>query len=168
MTPPLYDESVPVCLHYLDRAGALVMRAAADPDLLQGRLAPDMFSAAQQFASAAGFALRACCPLAGQPVPDVPQLDMDVPGLRKRIGIARQALLDLKPQAFEGAETRRIAHRAGFADLQQEGAAYLRLFALPNFFFHLTIGFAILRQGGLEIGKADFDGLHDYPQGFRF
>lgn len=69
---------------------------------------------------------------------------------------------------FQGAETRRIRHRAGFAQLDQPGAEYLQLFALPNFFFHLSMGFAVLRQGGIEIGKSDYDGLHDYPQGFRF
>ncbi len=72
------------------------------------------------------------------------------------------------PEAFEGAETRRVQHRAGFAELDQSGREYLTLFGMPNFMFHLSMAFAILRQNGVEIGKADFDALHDYPHGFRF
>jgi hypothetical protein len=44
----------------------------------------------------------------------------------------------------------------------------LHLFGMPNFLFHTSLAFAILRAQGVEIGKADFDGLHDYPPGFRF
>jgi hypothetical protein len=77
-------------------------------------------------------------------------------------------LATLEPAAFAAAESRRIRHRAGFADLDQTGAEFLHLFGLPNFMFHLSMGFAVLRQRGLDIGKADFDGLHEYPHGFRF
>ena len=74
--------------------------------------------------------------------------------------------LQLKTAA--GAEARRITHRAGFAELTQDGATFLHLFGMPNFLFHTSMAFAILRSQGIEIGKADFDGLHDYPHGFRF
>lgn len=166
--PPLYAASVPVLLHYLERCDAIVQVAAAQPDALQARLAPDMFTAAQQFASAAEFAMRATCPLVGQDVPEFPQQDMDAFGLRRRIGFAQAVLTSLDPAEFDGAEARTVRHRAGFADLEQRGADYLHHFALPNFFFHLSMGFAVLRQQGLELGKADFDGQHDYPAGFRF
>lgn len=166
--PPLYTASVPVALHYIDRASALVARTGDRPEILGQRLAPDMFSGAQQFASAADFALRAACPLAGKEVPEFPALAMDTDGIEARFTFARDRLTSLDPADFEGAETRRVVHRAGFAELDQPGDEYLHLFALPNFFFHLGMGFAVLREGGLDIGKADFDGLHDYPPGFRF
>ena len=85
-----------------------------------------------------------------------------------RIVAAKLALDALPPEAFAGAEGRRIRHRAGFAELDQSGAEYLHLFGMPNFIFHTTMAFAVLRAQGIEIGKADFDGLHDYPHGFRF
>ena len=66
------------------------------------------------------------------------------------------------------AEGRVIAHRAGFADLEQDGATFLHLYGMPNFLFHVTMGYAALRAAGVPLGKADFDGLHAYPEGFSF
>lgn len=166
--PALYQASVPVFLHYLEQARGLVSACRGRPELLEGKLAPDMFSAAQQFATAAGFSLRGTFPLIGEPVPEFPSAAMDREGILTRIDFAHERLVTMDPAAFEGAEARRIRHLAGFADLDQRGADYLHLFAIPNFMFHLSIGFAVLRQGGMDIGKADFDGLHDYPPGFRF
>lgn len=166
--PALYAASVPVFLHYLKQAGLIVERVRERPDVLGERLAPDMFTAGQQFASAAEFALRGTFPLAALDVPDFPDAGMDPTGLRRRFTFVNQQLLDLDRAAFEDAETRMVSHRAGFAELEQTGRDYLTLFALPNFFFHLSMGFAVLRREGVEIGKSDFDGQHDYPPGFRF
>ncbi len=166
--PPLYVACVPVFRHYLERARQLVVRVEGKPEVLSARLAPDMFTAGEQFATAAGFALRVAYPLAGEAVPDFPQLGTDAPGLKARISFAEERLTDLSPDAFESAETRRIQHRAGFAELDQTGPDFLHRFGMPNFMFHLSMGFAILRQNDIDIGKADFDGQHDYPQGFRF
>ncbi len=168
MTPPLYTASVPVFRHYLERARELLSRIGGDDAILLARLAPDMLTCGEQFATAAGFSLRSTFPLAGEPIPEFPDLGMDAGGLEARIAFANDRLLTLLPGAFEGAETRRIKHRAGFAELDQSGQEYFSLFGMPNFMFHLSMAFAILRQNGAEIGKADFDGLHDYPHGFRF
>lgn len=166
--PALYDTSVPVFLHYLDRMRLILDRSGDRAGMLEVRLAPDMFSAAQQFASAAGFALRGSFPLIGRAVPAFPSAAMDRDGLLARIGFAEEQLRGLAPDDFEGRGDMTINHIAGFADLTQSPSEYLDLFAKPNFFFHLSMGFAVLRQQGLEIGKADFDGQHDYPPGFRF
>jgi uncharacterized protein len=166
--PPLYTASVPVFLHYLDRSEALLGKLDGREDILAARLAPDMFTTGQQMATAAGFALRVAYPLAGRTVPGGAGPAPDMAGLRARIGTTRAALADLDPAEFEGAEVRRVRHRAGFADLDQDGASFLHLFGMPNFLFHTAMAFAILRSQGIEIGKADFDGLHDYPHGFRF
>ncbi|WP_128515432.1 DUF1993 family protein [Tabrizicola thermarum] len=155
----MYQASVPVFRHYLSRVSDIV--AVAGPDALDARIA-DAFPARQQFATAAGFALRIACPLAGREVPDLPQ------GLGPRLAVARALLGSMTPADFEGAETRVIRHRAGFADLEQSGSEFLYLFGLPNFFFHLTMGYAALRAAGVPLGKADFDGLHAYPADFRF
>lgn len=164
----LYDASVPVFLHYLDRSRLILDRTGGRAEFLEARLAPDMFSAAQQFASAAGFALRGSFPLIGLPVPGFPSAAMDLDGLMARIGFAEERLRGLERADFEGCEDRTVSHIAGFADLNQSAPDYLHRFAAPNFFFHMSMGFAVLRQAGLEIGKADFDGQHDYPPGFRF
>lgn len=155
----MYQASVPVFRHYLSRVSDIV--AVAGPDALDARIA-DSFPARQQFATAAGFALRIACPLAGREVPDLPQ------GLGPRLAVARAMLGAMTPTEFEGAETRLIRHKAGFAELEQTGAEFLHLFGIPNFFFHLTMGYAALRAAGVPLGKADFDGFHSYPADFHF
>lgn len=164
--PPLYAASVPVFLHYIARMQALAARAT-DANL-QARLAEGMFTGGQQMATAAGFALRVAFPLAGRDVPKMAAHGVDHAGLALAFADVTAALTALDPADFVGAEAREIAHRAGFADLRQTGAEFLHLFGMPNFIFHAAMGFAVLRAEGLDIGKADFDGLHDYPAGFRF
>ena len=155
----MYQASVPVFRHYLSRVSDIV--AVAGPDALDARIA-DSFPARQQFTTAAGFALRIACPLAGREVPDLPQ------ALGPRLAVARAMLGAMQPAEFEGAETRVIRHHAGFAVLEQSGAEFLHLFGMPNFFFHLTMGYAALRAFGVPLGKADFDGFHSYPEDFHF
>ena len=157
--PPLYTASVPVFRHYLERVSAIVERAGTEA--LEARIA-DAFPARQQFATAAGFALRVACPLAGREVPDLPA------ALGPRLAVARAMLGAMGPGAFEGAEARVIRHRAGEAWLEQDGASFLHLYGMPNFLFHLTMGYAALRAAGVPLGKADFDGFHAYPPGFSF
>jgi uncharacterized protein len=155
----MYQATVPVFRHYLAQVAAMVEKAG--PEALEARIA-DAFPAGQQFATAAGFALRVACPLAGREVPDLPQ------ALGPRLAVARAMLGAMTPAEFDGAETRIIRHHAGFAVLEQTGSDFLHLYGLPNFFFHLTMGYAALRAAGVPLGKADFDGLHSYPAGFSF
>jgi uncharacterized protein len=155
----MYQATVPVFRHYLAQVAAMVEKAG--PEALEARIA-DAFPAGQQFATAAGFALRVVCPLAGREVPNLPQ------ALGPRLAVARAMLGAMTPAEFDGAETRIIRHHAGFAVLEQTGSDFLHLYGLPNFFFHLTMGYAALRAAGVPLGKADFDGLHSYPAGFSF
>jgi hypothetical protein len=154
-----YTASVPVFRHYLGRV-ARIVEGVSEADL-QAQLS-DAFPAGQQFGIAAGYALRIACPLAGREVPDLPG------ALAPRLAIARATLGAMRPEEFEGAEGRVIEHRAGQADLSQTASDFLFLYGLPNFFFHLTMGYAALRGAGVAIGKADFDGQHVYAEGFRF
>jgi hypothetical protein len=155
----MYRASVLVFRHYLARVAAMVEKAG--PEALDARIA-DAFPAGQQFATAAGFSLRIACPLAGRDVPDLPH------ALGPRLAVARAMLGAMKPADFAGAESRIIRHHAGFAVLEQTGADFLHLYGMPNFFFHLTMGYAALRAAGVPLGKADFDGFHSYPADFRF
>ena len=155
----MYQASVPVFRHYLARVAEMAEKAG--PEALNARIA-DSFPAGQQFATAAGFALRIACPLAGREVPDLPQ------ALGPRLAVARAMLGAMQPADFEAAGARVIHHRAGLAELEQTGTEFLYLYGLPNFFFHLTMGYAALRAAGVPLGKADFDGFHAYPADFRF
>jgi hypothetical protein len=150
----MYQATVPVFRHYLAQVAAMVEKAG--PEALDTRIA-DSFPAGWHFATAAGFALRVSCPLAGREVPDLPQ------ALGPRLAVARAMLGAMTPGEFEGAGERLIRHRAGDAMLEQTGSDFLHLYGLPNFFFHLTMGYAGLRAAGVPLGKADFDGFHAYP-----
>ena len=154
MVPPLYTGSVPVFRHYLGQAVRMIDKAG--PQALAVQVA-DAFPAGQQFATAAGFALRIACGLAGREVPGLPA------ALAPRLAVVRATLGAMRPEEFQGTETRRIQHRAGMADLDQTAADFLYLYGLPNFMFHLTMGYAALRSAGVALGKADFDGFHAYP-----
>ncbi|MFQ1700203.1 DUF1993 family protein [Loktanella agnita] len=156
-----YDQSVPVALQALDRALALLDHAT--PAMLSTQLRAGILDCAAQFHTVAGFALRASFPLTGKTSPNLPEGDP-----RHALEAARDALLSLTEADFTDAQTKSIAHRAGFADLDQSAQEYLQHFALPNLWFHLCMAFAIMRQQGADIGKADFDRLHAYPPGFSW
>ncbi len=170
MTPPLYRATVPVFVGVLDRMEAELARAearlgAALGAALMGRPAQGMMPAGQQVATAAQFTLRIAFPLIGERVPE-PRGGFDRDGLRGRLGGARDLLRGLAPEAFAGAEERIIRAQAGFADLTLTGEAFLHEFGLPNLYFHHAMAHVALKQAGVPLGKADYDGKHDYPEGF--
>jgi hypothetical protein len=69
---------------------------------------------------------------------------------------------------FAGINTLRVHTTAGFAELNLPAWEYFQMYAVPNFFFHYSMVYAIARQGGVPIGKSEFDGYHRYPAGFAF
>ncbi|MXQ08658.1 DUF1993 family protein [Alphaproteobacteria bacterium GH1-50] len=169
----MYDAAVPPSLHAIARARHLLARvqAAGVPALLEQQLVPGMFDAGTQLRTVGIFALRATYPLCGQDWPR-DMLTGDFPpgptGLDARLGVASEQVMRLTRADFDGAAESQINHIAGDAELTQRGQEYLHLFALPNLWFHLSMAYAILRQSGLEIGKADYDGFHAYERGFSF
>ncbi|MCU0912727.1 MAG: DUF1993 domain-containing protein [Rhodobacteraceae bacterium] len=162
----LFAATVPVLRHYLGRLDALV--AAASSSALERRLADDVFPAGVQFRTAQSFALRTVFPTLGRTVPKLTHVGQTAALLAARSDEVRGLLAPLAAADFDGAADRPVTHAAGEATLTQPGADYALRFALPNFFFHLTMGYATLRGAGLALGKADFDGLHAYAPGFRF
>lgn len=164
MSSPMFDAAVRPARMALDRAGHLLDIAEATgavQGLLAARLAPDMMNAASQIRTVAGFALRATLPLAGRDLPRVRFAD-DLRGLRAGLAFGRGEIGALTPADFDGAMGRTIRHKAGEAELEQCAEDYLHLFALPNLWFHLSMVYAIFRSQGVQVGKADFDGLHRY------
>lgn len=162
----LYEATVPVLRHYLGRLDAIVAKAT-DEDL-DARLAEDIFPAGTQFRTAQNFVLRAIFPLLGRDVPKLQNLGGTRDILSARSDEIRALIAPLGPADFDGAPERQVTHTAGQADLTQTGTDYALRFALPNFFFHLSLGYATLRARGVQIGKADYDDLHVYAPGFRF
>jgi uncharacterized protein len=170
--PALWRATVPVFLAVLDRIEAELGRAEAAlggklTAALARRPAPDMLPAGQQVATAVQFTLRIAFPLVGQRTPELRE-KLDPAGLRARIAAARDLLAGLEPAAFDGAEARSVRAQAGFAELDLPGEAFLHEFGLPNLYFHHAMAHVALKQAGVPLGKADFDGKHDYPDGFSF
>jgi uncharacterized protein len=170
-TTHLYDVTVPVLLRYLARLQGLLDIAAQhlathgldEVGLLQARLAPDMMPLHQQATVAVNFAFRTCAPLAQRPVDTAAPVEPSLAALTARIGQAQTFLRGLRPEEFADAPLRLAHDRAGRADIDLDGGRYATEYALPNFFFHLSMVYAILRQRGVAVGKPDFDGWHVYP-----
>ena len=166
----MYQASLPVFLRYLDRLSELVNIAEAHvqeqrleaSSLLDARLAPDMLPFEVQVQIAANFALRACFPLAGEDIPPYGDFPATFDGLRARIARVVGLLKSLRPEQCEGSEKRIIESKAGNAIVVLPVPEFLLQYALPNFFFHVTTAYAILRSRGVVIGKAQFDGFHCY------
>jgi uncharacterized protein len=133
-----------------------------EASVLQARLAPNMLSLSTQVETAAYFSLRVCFPLAGQAVPAYGEFASTFAGLQLRISHYLRLIDALDAKAFDSAEKRVINAQAGEASLLLPAPEFLFQFALPNFFFHFTIAYAILRHIGVPIGKQQFDGYHAY------
>jgi uncharacterized protein len=174
MTTLLYDASVPVFLRYLERLECFVDaaeafarasardRQASIDELLAARLEPDMLPFEQQVLIATNFSLRACFPLADEPIPPDGEFPATAAGLRARAHRAAALLRSLPPARFDDAQARVLESRAGLALVRLPAAQFLFEYALPNFFFHVTAAYAILRSQGVPLGKEDFDGFHAY------
>lgn len=160
----MYDSSVPVFLHFLNSLSAILKKAEAhcearkiDPAVMLGlRLTPDMFPLSRQVQIASDAAKGAGARLAGIEVPSYPDEEKTFAELQARITKTASFLSGLSKEQFAGAETRAITLKVAGRDMSFAGAAYLETWAKPNFFFHLTTAYAILRQGGVELGKRDY------------
>jgi hypothetical protein len=159
-----YDATVPVFIHFLNSLSAILKKAEAqcaarkiDPQVMLGlRLSPDMFPLTRQVQIASDAAKGAGARLAGAAVPSYADEEKTFEELQARIARTSEFLGSLRKEQFEGAEGRAISLKAGGRELSFLGAPYLETYAKPNFFFHLTMAYAILRHAGVELGKSDF------------
>lgn len=158
----MYAASVPVFQRYLGQLARMVDAGAAHGCDLQARLVPDMLPLGLQIDIATQFSLRACAPLAGREVPPFGQGSASFADLHARIHRAQAFLAELTPAQMADSAKRLCTDQAGQATVALPGAVFLSQYALPNFFFHLTSAYALLRQQGVPLGKADFDGWHRY------
>jgi hypothetical protein len=169
MTMSLYAASVPVFAQFLDSLAAILAKAEAHaiekkiaPEVMLGlRLAPDMFSLSKQVQVACDFAKNTAGRLALSDLPKFPDEEKTFAELQERIAKTKAYVTTLPASAFDGAEGRAITFPIGGKPHQMDGADYLHHFALPNFFFHTSAVYAILRANGLALGKGDFIGSRE-------
>ena len=139
-----------------------------DAALLDAALTAEQFPLWQQAQTAIGFSLRACCPLCDQSKPEFGQPKPGWADLELQIQLTIEFLQSLHAENFVGWQQKRIETKAGFADLELTGEQFLYLYALPNFYFHYGMVYAIAKARQVPLSKGDFDGWHQYPEGFSF
>lgn len=167
MSVTFHEACVPPLLQGLRALSGVLGKAAAhaaatgtDPAaLLQARLAPDMFPCVRQVQIASDFAKGAGAQLTGGTSPKHLDTETTLDELQARLARTEAYLATLPPAAFKGAERRELTVKAGPRELRFDGGrTYLLHFALPNFHFHATTAYVILRHGGVALGKPDFIG----------
>lgn len=162
----LFDEFVPPMSHalaslskVLDKAEAHATAKKIDPAVLMAaRLYPDMFALTRQVQIACDQVRRGAARLAGREPEAVADTEQSFADLRARIASTLAVLKALTPADLDGADKRTYTFKAGPTEVSFEGANYIRFWILPNFYFHMTSAYAILRHNGVELGKADFLG----------
>lgn len=144
---------------WLGKAVAYAEARSFEPDVLvQARLYPDQFALARQVQSACDTAKGAAARLAGIEVPSHPDDETTIAQLRERIAKTRSFLETVTAEKFEGAAEREVT--LSFLPGQAiKGAHYVVDFVVPNFYFHVTTAYAILRHNGVELGKRDYIGV---------
>ncbi len=162
MTLSTHDIATPAFLRGLRVLSDLLDKAAAadldEAALLEARLAPDMRPFPDQIRMAA-FSARGCVArLTGQAWPKTDDNEASLAELKATVALSIAFIEGVGPEAFDGADERPIELKTPAATLKFRGADYLTSFALPNFYFHLSMAYALLRQAGLEIGKRDYLG----------
>ena len=169
MSFSMHQISVPVYVQYLDALSGVLDKAAAHCEahkieetvLLQMRVFPDMFHLARQVGVALHFSGGTMAQLTGVEPPDFGAEDASFADLKGRIAKAVDFIRGITPEQLEGSEDRQIELKQATRTLNFTGRVFLLHHAMPQFCFHATTAYNILRQAGVEIGKRDFMG--EYP-----
>jgi hypothetical protein len=163
----MYTASVPVFRQVLGSLAAILEKAESHADLkklepqalLQARLFPDMFPLLRQVQVAADFAKGTVARLGGVEVPRYEDVEDDFAGLQARIAKTLAFIDSVPREAIEDGADREVTVGTGANQREfKSGQPYLLHYALPNFYFHATTAYAILRHNGVELGKKDFIG----------
>jgi hypothetical protein len=161
MSISMYRASIPVFIRALDNLSAILKKGeahAGSASFIDVRLAPDMLTLAGQVQRASDAAKGAVARLGGIDNPSFPDTEKTFAELQARIKKTIDFLQGVKPAQIDGSEQKTIEMKAGGRELKFTGLDYLLGFALPNFFFHVTTAYAILRHKGVPIGKMDYLG----------
>jgi hypothetical protein len=169
MTSPMYTNSVPVFKQLLTAVKTNLATTAAEvaaksisPDaFLQARLFPDMLPLVKQVQIACDFARGISARLAGVDVPAHESTETSFADLDALLTLTLAFVEGLDAAKFDGSETREIVLRPGTPkERKLAGQAYLSTYGLPQFFFHVTTTYALLRHNGIAIGKKDYMGAY--------
>lgn len=160
----LYDATVPIFTKHLrsvdkwlDKAVAYADHKKFDPEILvTARLSPDQYPFVRQIQSAADQAKWATAKLAGKEGPSHPDTEKTIAEIRARVKTCCDYLATFKREDFVGAEDRACRHTWMPEGKSMRGGDYLDHLALPNFHFHMTTAYAILRHNGVDVGKNDY------------
>ena len=162
----MYDASITVLERMLRNLSSILDKAAAhasarkiDPAvLLAMRLSPDMFPLIRQVQAATDFGKAIASRLSGREPPKWDDTEKTFDDLKLRIDRTLKLLSAVNRQDLEASEIREVTVSPGGRQLTFNGVDYLFQFSLPNFYFHVTVAYAILRHAGVELGKRDFIG----------
>jgi hypothetical protein len=166
MSISMYDFSIPVIMRGLNNLSAILDKAAAHAAarkfdsvvLAQARLFPDMHPLVRQVQMACDTAKGAAARLAGIEVPKHEDTETTIAELKARIAKTVDFLKSVTAAQLKDAENRAIEIKFPNGSWKFTGIAYLNDFVLPNFYFHVSVAYALLRKNGVEIGKGDFLG----------
>jgi hypothetical protein len=169
MTISMYQASAPLLVRMLTNLKSILGKAVAHAQakkidesvLLNARLYPDMFPLAQQVRIACDFARATPARLAGKEPLALEETEKTFADLVTRIDRSIEYVRSLSASDIDGSESREIVRPVRGEPKRFTGLVYLEQFALPNFFFHLTTAYAILRHNGVELGKGDYIGELD-------
>ena len=156
---PTFEIGLTALSGVLDKAAAFAAAKKVDAAVLLGyRLAPDMFALARQVQVACDQAKNGMARIAGIEPPKFEDTETTIAQLKERIAKTVAFLKTLDAKAIDAAADREIVFPLGPAKAQMQGDDYLSHFVLPNFYFHATAAYAILRHSGVDVGKRDFLG----------
>jgi hypothetical protein len=159
MTVPVFTRMLNNLLAIMDKAEAYAAERKFDTLVLsEARLAPDMIPFRGQIMIATDHVKGCASRLAGNPVPSWPDTETSFAELRERIGKSLELLATTTPEQLAGSEERTITLMQGGKEVTMPGLDYVTQRALPNFFFHVTTAYNILRENGVPIGKRDYLG----------
>ncbi len=159
----LYDATIPVFTKLLSNVEKWIDKAAAHADakkfdvdvLASARLAPDQYAFVRQIQAACDQAKYTAAKLTGKEPPSHPDTEKTMAEIRQRIRTVVAYLGSFKREEFQGAEERSVTY-SWMGGKSLRGGDYLDHFALPNFHFHLTTAYGILRHNGVVLGKMDY------------
>jgi len=156
---PVFEIGLNALSAVLDKAAAHAAAKKIDQAVLLGwRLAPDMFALAKQVQVAADQAKNGAARLAGIEPPKFEDTETTIDQLKARLAKTVAFIKTLDGKAIDASSEREITFPLGPNKGVMKGADYLNHFVLPNFYFHLTAAYAIVRSIGVEVGKRDFLG----------
>lgn len=166
MSITMYQASIPVFIRMLGHLSSILDKAVTHAEakkidqtvFVNARLAPDMYPLSRQIQIATDMAKGCAARLAGLEVPGYEDNETTFAELQARIAKTIDFLQSVSAEQIDGSEEKSISLRTPSRELNFSGLPYLLNFVLPNFYFHMTTAYAILRHNGVDIGKKDYTG----------